>query len=205
MDHPWQRFRQEAGRFLAVGLVATIVALILFNFLVHGFGAMDSAWFNQNPEVAYVLANAVGMLISFRGTKVWAFRERETKHPDGGVIAFVVINLATMLIPVTCLWVSRGLGLDDPISDNISANVIGLALANAARFFLFREFVFLRIDDPALVLDLEFKPHTVHGPHLPDVGPFGAPDEAIGQTTSEAISEPTTDPSRTDPAPPRAP
>ena len=37
MGERWQRFAGEVGRFLAVGLLATIVALILFNFLVHGF------------------------------------------------------------------------------------------------------------------------------------------------------------------------
>jgi len=34
------------------------------------------------------------------------------------------------------------MGLDDPLSDNISANVIGLALGNAARFVLTRQLVF---------------------------------------------------------------
>ncbi|MBJ7359459.1 GtrA family protein [Nocardioides sp.] len=191
MENPWQRFRQEAGRFLAVGLVATVVALILFNFLVHGFGAMDGAWLNDRPELAYVLANAVGMAISFRGTKVWAFRDRRTSHADGGVVAFVVINLATMLIPMTCLGISRGLGLDDPISDNVSANVVGLALANAARFFLFREFVFLRVDDPGLELDLAFVELHDHTHEIPVV--------------TDEISEPPRDLPMSDPAPPRAP
>jgi len=191
VENPWKRFRQEAGRFLAVGFVATVVALILFNFLVHGFGAWDSAWFNERPEMAYVIANGVGMAISFRGTKVWAFRDRRTSHADGGVVAFVVINLATMLIPMTCLGISRGLGLDDPISDNVSANVIGLALANAARFFLFREFVFLRVDDPELVLDLELATLHEHTHEIPAV-----PDE---------VSEPPTGLPTSDPAPPRAP
>jgi hypothetical protein len=46
-----------------------------------------------------------------------------------------------------CLWISRNvIGVDDPISDNVSANVIGLLLANTARFFLFRELVFLHPD-----------------------------------------------------------
>ncbi len=145
MGERWQRFTTEVGRFLAVGLVATIVALIIFNFLVHGFGAMDAALLNDHAELAYLIANSVGMLISFRGSKQWAFRDREARHADGGVTAFVVINLLTMLIPMACLWISRGpLGLDDPLSDNIAANVIGLALANAARFFLFRIYVFRR-------------------------------------------------------------
>ena len=48
-----------------------------------------------------------------------------------------------MVIPMACLWISRNvLGLDDPLSDNVSANVIGLALANAARFVLTRQLVF---------------------------------------------------------------
>ena len=145
MGERWQRFTREVGRFLAVGLLATIVALVIFNFLVHGFGAFDAAPLNQHAELAYLIANSVGMVISFRGSKKWAFRDREARHADGGITAFVVINLLTMLIPMACLWVSRGaLGLDDPLSDNIAANVIGLALANAARFFLFRVYVFRR-------------------------------------------------------------
>jgi putative flippase GtrA len=147
MGERWERFAGEVGRFLAVGLLATIVALILFNFLVHGFNTANFALLNDQPELAYLIANLVGMTISFSGTKGWAFRERETNHPDGGVIAFVLINLVTMLIPMACLWISRNLiGVDDPISDNISANVIGLLMANTARFFLFRELVFMHPD-----------------------------------------------------------
>ena len=149
MGERWQRFAGEVSRFLAVGLLATIVAIVLFNFLVHGYNTADWAPLNQQPELAYVIANGVGMLISFSGTKSWAFRGREARHADGGVIAFVSINLVTMLIPLTCLWISRNLmGLDDPLSDNVSANVVGLLLANAARFFLFRQYVFLRAQQP---------------------------------------------------------
>lgn len=143
MGARWQRFVAEVSRFLAVGAVATIVALILFNLLVHGFNTGGFAPLNDQPELAYLLANTVGMVISFRGTTRWAFKEREARHADGGVLAFVVINFATMLIPMGCLWLSRDLlGLDDPWSDNVSANVIGLLMANGARFALFHQFVF---------------------------------------------------------------
>jgi putative flippase GtrA len=147
MGERWDRFAGEVGRFLAVGLLATIVALILFNFLVHGFNTANFTLLNDQPELAYLIANLAGMAISFSGTKSWAFRERETNHPDGGVGAFVLINFVTMLVPMGCLWISRNvIGVDDPISDNVSANVIGLLLANTARFFLFRELVFLHPD-----------------------------------------------------------
>lgn len=145
MGERWQRFAGEVSRFLAVGLVATVVAILIFNFLVHGFNTADMALLNGQPELAYVIANLIGMMISFGGTKQWAFRNREARHPDGGIIAYSIINVATMAIPVSCLWISRNLlGLDDPFSDNVAANVIGLLLANATRFVLFRQFVFPR-------------------------------------------------------------
>lgn len=130
-------------RYLAVGLGATVVAVLLFNLLVHGFNTIGWAPLNGRPLVGYVLANLVGMAISYRGTRSWAFRHRATVHVDGGRTAWVVINVATMAIPLACLWLSRSvLGLDDPFSDNVSANVIGLALANATRFYLSRQFIF---------------------------------------------------------------
>ena len=138
-----RRLAGEIGRYLAVGLAATIVSVILFNGLVHGFNTADVAPLNGRPILGYVIANLVGTAISYRGTRWWAFRHRSTTHFDGGRTAFVAISVATMVIPMACLWLSRNvMGLDDPLSDNISANVIGLALGNAARFVLTRQFVF---------------------------------------------------------------
>jgi putative flippase GtrA len=138
-----RRLAGEIWRYLTVGLVATIVSVLLFNFLVHGLNTAGWAPLNDQPVLGYVLANLVGTVISYRGTRWWAFRGRETRHPDGGRTAFVAISIGTMLIPMGCLWISRSaLGLDDPLSDNLSANVIGLALATAARFVLNRQLVF---------------------------------------------------------------
>jgi len=138
-----RRLTGEIWRYLAVGLGATVVAVLLFNLLVHGFNTGGWAPLNGRPQLGYVIANLVGMVISYRGTRDWAFRHRSTAHPDGGRTAWIVINTATMAIPMACLWMSRDLlGLDDPLSDNVSANVIGLALANATRFYLSRQFIF---------------------------------------------------------------
>jgi putative flippase GtrA len=145
MSDRTQRFIAEVGRFLVVGGAATIVALFIFNLLVHGFNTGDHAMLKDQPILAYVLANTVGMGISYYGSRHWAFRDRPPVHSDGGKTSFVVINLLTMLIPIGCLAISRDvLGLDDPISDNVSANMIGLVLGLVARFYLFRTFVFRR-------------------------------------------------------------
>lgn len=138
-----QRFLGEATKFLTVGGVATLVALIGFNALVHGyFGGPGPL--NDQPLLAFVIANTVGMLVSYRGSRSWAFRDREAVGVAGGRLAFVVINLLSMLIPLGCLAFTRYvLHLADPLSDNIAANVVGLGLGTAARFWAIRRFIFL--------------------------------------------------------------
>jgi len=165
MGRRWQRLLAEASRFLAVGGVATIVALFIFNFLVHGFNTEHKALLDDHVIVAYVMANTVGMVISYRGSRNWAFRDRPPRHADGGRAAFVVINVATMSLPIGCLWISRNvLGLDDPYSDNLSANVIGLAMGLVARFYLFRTFVFRR---PVHLPHLSLPHPPAANPHQP--------------------------------------
>ncbi len=49
-----------------------------------------------------------------------------------------------MVIPLGCLAFTRYvLGLTDPLADNIAANVVGLGLGTAARFWAIRRFIFL--------------------------------------------------------------
>jgi len=162
--------------------VATLVALILFNFLVHGFTTGHRAPLADHVILAYVLANTVGMVVSYRGSRNWAFRDRPPRHADGGRAAFVAINLATMSLPIGCLWISRNmLGLDDPYSDNISANVIGLFMGLVARFYLFRTFVFRR---------------PVHLPHLSLQLHGGEPLEPVVDPVSEPTDSSTCGPAR---------
>ncbi|CUR57103.1 GtrA family protein (fragment) [metagenome] len=145
-----RRRLDEVARFLAVGGVATLVALFLFNLLVHGNWAVSEPPLRDHAVLAYVLANSVGMVVSYRGSRHWAFKHRETTYADGGRTAYILINLATMSLPVGCLWFSRTvLGLDDPWADNLSANVIGLSLGMVARFYLFRTVVFSQLRDAA--------------------------------------------------------
>jgi putative flippase GtrA len=148
-----RRLLTESGKYALVSIVATLVAFFLFNWLVHGWGTMDQAPLARHAVTAYVLANSFSMIISYRGTRSWAFKNRKTRHPDGGRTAFVVINLAAMVFPVACLWITRNwLGLEDPLSDNIAANVVGLFLGFLARFYLFRRFVFSEKEGPGLPL-----------------------------------------------------
>ena len=138
----WRRRLGEVLRFFVVAQAATWVSVALFNVLAHGW-IIGPTPFAGQPVGAYVLANLVGMVISFHGARGWVFPHRPPQQADGGWTAYVVINLAAMALPVGCLALTHYvLGLDSALVDNLSANGVGLVLAFGARFFLFRRFVF---------------------------------------------------------------
>ena len=138
-----QRLLSEGAKFLTVGGVATLVAFVIFNGFVHGYLGGPGPM-HDDPLVAYVVANTVGMVVSYRGSRSWAFRNREAVGVAGGRVAFFAINIVSMAIPLACLSFTRYvLGLDDPVADNVSANVVGLVLGTMARFWALRRFIFL--------------------------------------------------------------
>jgi putative flippase GtrA len=138
----WQRFLSEGAKFLTVGGLATVVAFVIFNGLVHGYLGGPGPMHEQ-PLVAFVIGNAVGMLVSYRGSRSWAFRNRPPVGLAGGRISFPLINAASMVIPLACLAFTRYvLGRSDPVADNLAANVIGLGLGTMARFWALRRFTF---------------------------------------------------------------
>ena len=138
-----RRFSLEVARFSAVNVVATAVSLVLFNVIVHGLKGWFHGPLNDHVITAYLLANSVGMFVSYYGSRHFAFRHRHAAGPGGGMLIYVAINLASFVIPVTCLWVSRNVfGWDTIYADNMSGNVIGALLGNAFRFWAFRRFVF---------------------------------------------------------------
>lgn len=133
----------EAAKFSAVNIVATIVAMVLFNLLTHGIAGVYAGPLNQRPLTSYLLANCVGMLISFWGSRRFAFRHRRPSGPGGGAVKFFAVNLTSFVIPISCLWVSRNLlEWDSAVADNVAGNVVGAALGMVFRFWAFRRFVF---------------------------------------------------------------
>jgi putative flippase GtrA len=181
----WHRILTEAYRFLAVGGLATIVAFVIFNFLLHGFHTSWDAPLSGHPYLAFVIANVTGMAVSYRGSRSWVFKDRPPRTADGGRLMFILINLVTMLIPIACLWLSRNaLDLTDPFSDNLAANVIGLFLGMVARFYLFRTLVFRR---PVHLADLKQNPLQVFEmSELQRVEPLDEPVDVAGDVSEKA-------------------
>jgi len=152
----------EIGRFMVTGGLSTLVSFSIFNFLVHGLYLTSDPWLESQPLTALVLANLVGMVVSYRLSRHWTFRHRPPVHADGGRTAFFLINLVTLPLAVGTLWFSRHvLGLTDPLSDNIFGNVIGALIGQAARFYLFRRYVFRQ---PVTPSEIAHHPVSLLGP-----------------------------------------
>jgi putative flippase GtrA len=158
----------EIGRFMVTGGLSTFTSFVVFNFLAHGVYLTSDPWLESQPIAAFVIANVCGMLVSYRLSRHWAFRHRPPVHPDGGRTAFFAINLVTMPLAIACLWLSRHVfGLTDPLSDNIAGTVVGQLIGQAARFYLFRRYVFRQ---PVSTSELAHHPVSLLGPAhlLPD-------------------------------------
>jgi putative flippase GtrA len=168
-----RRIGGEVVRFSAVNVVATVVAVVLFNALVHGVPEHGPGPLHGFPVLTYFVANTVGMLISFYGSRSYAFRHRMPTGPGGGLLNYAIVNFASFVIPMACLWVSRNVfDRDTVVADNLAANVIGATLAMLVRFWAFRRFVFKRHA-------VEF--HGAMGTHV-----FGTPeDDAAGSAAPE--------------------
>jgi putative flippase GtrA len=141
-----RRIGAEAARFSAVNVVATVVAIVLFNLLVHGVAPIYGPGpLHDHPLSSWLFANCVGMVLSFYGSRHYVFRHRRPSGPGGGALNYVAINLASFVVPISCLWVTRNLfSWDSAIADNVSGNVLGAALGSLLRFWAFRRFVFKR-------------------------------------------------------------
>ena len=133
-----------AVKFLVIGGSSTLVTIGLFNLLVHvGSPPLLHAY----PIPAYGLALVVGLAVNYVGNRFWVFDSTSTGPLWRQVLTFLVVNGLAFAIPAVCLAVSRDvLGLDSALADNVSANVVGLALATITRWWLYRRVVF---NDPA--------------------------------------------------------
>jgi putative flippase GtrA len=167
----------EIGRFMVTGGLSTLTSFLVFNFLAHGLYLTGDPWLESQPIVAFIIGNVVGMLISYRLSRHWTFRHRPPVHPDGGRTAFFAINLITMPLAIACLWISRHvLGLTDPLSDNIAGTVVGQLIGQAARFYLFRKYVFRK---PVTASDLAHHPVSLLGPAHQMLDPDRTSDDLV--------------------------
>lgn len=151
----------EVAKFGVVGLAGLVVDLGLFNVLrfAGGQGPMY-----DKPLTAKVISVVAATLVTFLGNRHWAFRHRGQRTVTSGYALFFGLNAVGMAISLACLGTSHYiLNLRSPLADNISANVVGLALGTLFRFWSYRRWVF---PHPARMSSQVVDVTGVHG-HVP--------------------------------------
>jgi putative flippase GtrA len=125
--------RRELGKFGAIGLVAYVIDLTIFNLL--RFSGGEGPLFDK-PLTAKVLSVLVATTFAYFGNRHWTFKDRTRSSFRREYALFFVFNGVGMIISLACLWISHYLlGFESALADNISANVIGLVLGTVFRFF----------------------------------------------------------------------
>ncbi len=132
---------REVMKFGAVGAIAFVVDIGIFNLALIGFG--DGGPVDGHPKIAKVISATVATLVAWLGNRFWTFRHRPQNSPRRELLLFVAFNLAGMAIAITCQAISHDiLGYTSHQADNISANGVGLILGTLFRFWAYRTFVF---------------------------------------------------------------
>lgn len=136
--------RSELGRFAVVGAAAYGTDVAVFNVLRLAGTA---------PVGAKAASSVLAVAVAFAGSRLWTWPDRSAsglsrRSARSGLgrqsALFVLFSALGAGLQLLCLLVSREvLGLRDVVSDNVSANVVGMALATAFRFWAFRTFVFV--------------------------------------------------------------
>lgn len=138
----FRRLAVEAFKFLAVGGLGYIVDVGLSNLLAYGLGPIP-ALLEGSPIKSKIISTILAMVVVWLGNKLWTYGDRTTSSNMRGVVLFVAVNLAGMIITVIPLGVTWYLlDMRDQLSYNISTNVIGIGLAMVFRFYAYRTWVF---------------------------------------------------------------
>jgi putative flippase GtrA len=131
---------RELMKFGVVGSVAFIVDVGSFNLLMYSGG---TGLLYDKPLTAKTISVSAAVTVAYFGNRHWTFRHRGRSGIGREYTLFFLLNGMGLAIALTCLAFSRYvLGLHGPLADNIAANVIGLSMGTAFRFWSYRRWVF---------------------------------------------------------------
>lgn len=130
-----------AIKFGIVGLIGYIIDVGIFNAL--RLGLLGDDHFLQGPIGAKIASVTIATLVTWFGNRYWTFRENRRKNFMLELLEFSTIAVVGMGISLLCLYISHYLlGFTSLLADNISTNIVGLAIATTFRFLMYRYWVY---------------------------------------------------------------
>lgn len=131
----------QLARFGVVGLIGLVVDIGVFNLLRAT--VLETEVVHEGPMIAKVISTSLAIVANYVGNRYWTFSANRRSQVVREGLEFVLVSLGGMVITLGCLWISHYLlGFTSLLADNISSNVIGLALGTAFRFAFYRYWVF---------------------------------------------------------------
>lgn len=128
------RFRAEVTQFLVAGGLAYAVDVLVFNLgLSLGMGGV----------AAKIMSSIPATIVAYVGNRYWTYRHRDRTGVGREYTLFFVFSAIAAGIQASSVYVSHTLmGYESKLADNISANIVGMALGTLFRFWAFRTWVF---------------------------------------------------------------
>ena len=131
----------QLSRFGLVGLIGLVIDVSVFNLL--RITVLSPEALHEGPVIAKVVSTSLAIVANWMGNRHWTFARERRGHLAREGAEFFLVSFGGMLIGLACLWVSHYLlGFQSLLADNISSNVVGLALGTAFRFWGYRVWVF---------------------------------------------------------------
>jgi putative flippase GtrA len=125
----------ELIRFALTGGTAYLADVVVFNALLLG-ADMAATW-------SKIISSVVAIAVAFAGSRWFTWRDRRSDRIGREYALFVVLSTLAAGIQYLCLVITHDvIGWTSPLADNVSANMVGMALATAFRFWTFRRYVF---------------------------------------------------------------
>lgn len=142
-SHRLRPIGREFFKFGTIGALAYVIDVGIFNILRYGG---NEGILYDKPLTAKTISVVLATTFAYFGNRHWTFRQRHRSGFRREYSLFFLLNAMALLIALACLATSHYvLGFTSPLADNISANVIGLGLGTAFRFWSYRRWVFRKI------------------------------------------------------------
>ncbi len=111
-----------------------------YNALVH---LGEDGWLAEQPLAAKTFSLIAGTTVAYFGNRFWTYRDRPRGRMAREYSLYLALSSVALLISLVCLAISRyALNLTSAVADNVSANLVGLALGSLFRFVSYRRYVF---------------------------------------------------------------
>lgn len=137
----WDKLIGYALKFGVVGLVGYVIDVTVFNAL--RLGLLGDEHFFQGPIGAKIVSVTLATIVTWFGNRYWTFREHRRANFLLELVEFGAIQVVGLGIGLLCLWISHYvLGFTSVLADNISGNIIGVGIATAFRFLMYRFWVY---------------------------------------------------------------